>query len=561
MENVKKWSVTYTKHVKQKRKVYQDGLLHLLSNNKVTLHDECEQLLDSKFLTKDEVVTPGESLTFSSYLVDIGDPDNNSNPISNSNLKSESDNKPQEKTLAPQLERTRNTSNIRKPNTAGRKTSLISLSPSQKIIREFKKNEVLKYGAQSPTSPATPASKEWEALYTKQITQKAKKYHDGFIRMIICGSQGRQIILYDSSKNQIDKRFLKKDEVISSGESLTFDAHLVDIGDPIGTNEGDADVKIEEKNCSTTEKSKIAGPQWQKLSSGNLVSHAKRMKESTPITCRKDLGSGTTAVKGQPREGVCSNECADSSAGNFGFDKVKQNKKVASHMSLRDVNQILSIMKKPIAQDNISAVGGDSPVEQFNSRSSELLHLDDDSQTFDDSLQADRCQVINAVDKHNVQKAVDGEHNRTCSEGNGPQSEATYIDSAASPVNADYSINSVESAVSTQRMKILGSNAFESPCKSQSSIDHGKSVVLESSKEASFIDSGLSVSSEATIHHKTSTNLPAKDPRSREKAASTFHMSGPQGFDDNLAVMKMKKATKTDKSTATSDCPSFDLGI
>ncbi|XP_048501186.1 uncharacterized protein LOC104908199 isoform X2 [Beta vulgaris subsp. vulgaris] len=537
MENVKKWSVTYTKHVKQKRKVYQDGLLHLLSNNKVTLHDECEQLLDSKFLTKDEVVTPGESLTFSSYLVDIGDPDNNSNPISNSNLKSESDNKPQEKTLAPQLERTRNTSNIRKPNTAGRKTSLISLSPSQKIIRE------------------------WEALYTKQITQKAKKYHDGFIRMIICGSQGRQIILYDSSKNQIDKRFLKKDEVISSGESLTFDAHLVDIGDPIGTNEGDADVKIEEKNCSTTEKSKIAGPQWQKLSSGNLVSHAKRMKESTPITCRKDLGSGTTAVKGQPREGVCSNECADSSAGNFGFDKVKQNKKVASHMSLRDVNQILSIMKKPIAQDNISAVGGDSPVEQFNSRSSELLHLDDDSQTFDDSLQADRCQVINAVDKHNVQKAVDGEHNRTCSEGNGPQSEATYIDSAASPVNADYSINSVESAVSTQRMKILGSNAFESPCKSQSSIDHGKSVVLESSKEASFIDSGLSVSSEATIHHKTSTNLPAKDPRSREKAASTFHMSGPQGFDDNLAVMKMKKATKTDKSTATSDCPSFDLGI
>lgn len=77
-----------------------------------------------------------------------------------------------------------------------------------------------------------------------------------------------QIILYDSSKNQIDKRFLKKDEVISSGESLTFDAHLVDIGDPIGTDEGDSDGKIKEKNCSTTEKSKIAGPQWQKLSSG-----------------------------------------------------------------------------------------------------------------------------------------------------------------------------------------------------------------------------------------------------------------------------------------------------
>ena len=34
---------------------------------------------------------------------------------------------------------------------------------------------------------------EWEALYTTHITQKAKKYHDGFIRMIICGSEGRQV--------------------------------------------------------------------------------------------------------------------------------------------------------------------------------------------------------------------------------------------------------------------------------------------------------------------------------------------------------------------------------
>ena len=33
----KKWWVTYTKHVKQKRKVYQDGSLRLLSNNKVLL--------------------------------------------------------------------------------------------------------------------------------------------------------------------------------------------------------------------------------------------------------------------------------------------------------------------------------------------------------------------------------------------------------------------------------------------------------------------------------------------------------------------------------------------
>lgn len=39
MEDEKtKWSVTYTKHVKQKRKVYQDGFLELhMSTNKVFL--------------------------------------------------------------------------------------------------------------------------------------------------------------------------------------------------------------------------------------------------------------------------------------------------------------------------------------------------------------------------------------------------------------------------------------------------------------------------------------------------------------------------------------------
>lgn len=36
MADVKKWSVTYTKHVKQKRKVYQDGFLELdKTTNKV----------------------------------------------------------------------------------------------------------------------------------------------------------------------------------------------------------------------------------------------------------------------------------------------------------------------------------------------------------------------------------------------------------------------------------------------------------------------------------------------------------------------------------------------
>lgn len=36
--------------------------------------------------------------------------------------------------------------------------------------------------------------------------------------------------MYDDSEKLIDSRFLKKDEVVESGVTLTFEAHLVDIG-------------------------------------------------------------------------------------------------------------------------------------------------------------------------------------------------------------------------------------------------------------------------------------------------------------------------------------------
>lgn len=79
-------------------------------------------------------------------------------------------------------------------------------------------------------------------------------------------------MLYDSSKNQIAKRFMKKDEVIDTGGSLTFDSHLVDIGDPMGTNGDDADVKIQERNSNATEKSEIlTGRLCQKSFSGICI--------------------------------------------------------------------------------------------------------------------------------------------------------------------------------------------------------------------------------------------------------------------------------------------------
>ncbi|CBI34537.3 unnamed protein product, partial [Vitis vinifera] len=125
-------------------------------------------------------------------------------------------------------------------------------------IPEFKKSELHKYGT-LPSSPDTPKSTvtEWQALYTTQITQKAKKYHDGFLRLSIGGSQGRQVMLYDASKKLLDSRFLKKDEVIRSGESLTFDAHLVDVGEPEGNHKPVMGLNVQGINCKEVGESGI----------------------------------------------------------------------------------------------------------------------------------------------------------------------------------------------------------------------------------------------------------------------------------------------------------------
>ncbi|XVF63457.1 hypothetical protein PTKIN_Ptkin09bG0088400 [Pterospermum kingtungense] len=223
----KRWSVTYTKHIKQKRKVYHDGFLDLhISTNKLMLYDESEKLLECRMLARDEVVGSSQTLTFDAYLVDVG--------------------------LLQGPSRFDSSHSTRNRNEV--KPIGLRLSPSQKIIREFKKSELQKYGPPQTclTTTAKSSVKEWQVMYTTQVTQKAKKYHDGFLQLTNSGTLQRQIMLYDGSKKLINSRFLKKDEVIQSGESIAFDGHLVDIGEPEESNQGlmDSDVCLSNYNVA-----------------------------------------------------------------------------------------------------------------------------------------------------------------------------------------------------------------------------------------------------------------------------------------------------------------------
>lgn len=56
---------------------------------------------------------------------------------------------------------------------------------------------------------------------------------------------GIQVMLYDDCEKLLECRILKKDETVSCGETLTFNAYLIDVGEP----EGDHKPTISGLNC------------------------------------------------------------------------------------------------------------------------------------------------------------------------------------------------------------------------------------------------------------------------------------------------------------------------
>jgi hypothetical protein len=69
----------------------------------------------------------------------------------------------------------------------------------------------------------------WAATYTKQVKQKRKAYQDG--ALLLYPASGR-LVLLDDAGDTLESRFLRSSEEISAGAALSFQAHLVDVGEP-----------------------------------------------------------------------------------------------------------------------------------------------------------------------------------------------------------------------------------------------------------------------------------------------------------------------------------------
>ncbi|KAI6707009.1 hypothetical protein NL676_009971 [Syzygium grande] len=417
-----KWNVTFTKHLKQKRKVYRDGFLSLhtppparcvpglsltdlrhscpsstRSANLVMLYDDSEQLLECRILKNDEVVSSGETLTFNAYLVDVGEPEGGQKPPDDTYTRSQ-ENKVLKRTNLLHRKKFVNVSDCagdEKTKVEKDKQQAIGLSPSQKIIREFKKNEMNKYGIlQASPNSRTSSMADWHALYTTHLTQKSKKYHDGFLRCTSSGSMTRQVFLYDMSWKLLDSRFLNKAEEVSPGEMMEFPGHLVEVGNSEANHESLRDLNACGNSFNSLHKSNMQKQQHN----CTTVKSAVQRKVLANKFLRKDevLGTGKSLV-------------LDSHLVDIGEHEVEE--KVPVGLNDREPCRAAGEMRKghgevngvkvdqPILGDQVAVVENSCEREAtFASLTKELQHLNNSS----DGAQRQRALAAKLASVENV---------------------------------------------------------------------------------------------------------------------------------------------------------------
>ncbi|CAA0811213.1 Unknown protein [Striga hermonthica] len=329
MEDGRRWNVTYTKHVKQKRKVYQDGSLeHQPSRRKVLLYDEWDQLLESRFVKKDDIIKCGETLTWDSYLIDIGEPCGDHKPKHTVN------NHDKETTYSQKSGSLCRYGSKSKPvpivkNSLGSGTSLSESSFKAENAKFNIENE--------PRRAAMEDACRWTAMYTKHVKQKHKVYQDGFLEH---QSAYHKVLLYDELNQLLESRFVKKDDVIKSGETLTWDSFLIDIGELCGGHKPKPLVNTHDKDSKHSQKS------------GSFCSYGSK-SNAIPVD------SNSPGVVTILSESI------------FKDENAKFNCRRQGNESKRAVHDIMSILKQPILR-KVVAMNKPSVDDCFGSHSSDV---------------------------------------------------------------------------------------------------------------------------------------------------------------------------------------------
>ncbi|RID45847.1 hypothetical protein BRARA_I02542 [Brassica rapa] len=212
--------------------------------------------------------------------------------------------------------------------------------------------------------------KRWIAMYTKHLTQKRKVYHDGFLDLHL---SRKKVLLYDEAENLLESRMLKANEVVDSGERLSFQAYLVDVCEPNPSEHSVQHPKplaplrpsFKKPNLANSFASKSLSPshkmirvfkkrQLHKFSALTPDSVKPTFEGTLPLGSANN-GSNDHPLINSPRDGKSG---ADLSR----RENDKYSKDVPPHKPLRDVNQILSILQRPNATATCSDTNTKTPM-------------------------------------------------------------------------------------------------------------------------------------------------------------------------------------------------------
>ncbi|KAG8056532.1 hypothetical protein GUJ93_ZPchr0002g25511 [Zizania palustris] len=239
----RQWVVTYTKHVNKKRKVYQDGalVLHPASGHLVLL-DEAGVTVECRFLRAGEDVSSGASLAFQRHLVDVGEPERHPTCYSGSGSGSGSG------------AATSNSRAVHRGGARARPSAVNSRAP-RAFVNPTTKGGGCMDEAAGPSGAEGAGFQEWTALYTAHLTQKAKKYHDGVVRLVQVGSHAKQIVLLDEEGEVLGIRYLKLGESVESGKKCHLPNYLIEICEAKSEKKGVEPTCTEQPMAQTRQRS------------------------------------------------------------------------------------------------------------------------------------------------------------------------------------------------------------------------------------------------------------------------------------------------------------------
>lgn len=141
---------------------------------------------------------------------------------------------------------------------------------------------------------------EWSVLYTAQLNQKAKKFHDGVIRLVQAGPNAKQIVLLDEEGGVLGTRYFNSGESIECGKRCQFPNYIIEVAELRNK------MKDVEHKHATGEASSHTEKKDDKSKSPKFVSplkfhdHRKNKTRSTTDSNKPQAGKSTCSNMGDP---------------------------------------------------------------------------------------------------------------------------------------------------------------------------------------------------------------------------------------------------------------------